>query len=396
MSEAVLRSPPTGGQTLRPVVAAFLLFGLFWGAWTVSAADVESTLGLSHGGFGLLFSVALAAAAVTNAIGGAIAERHGTSRLLAAGLVAWGSASLLAAFVPGRMWFAMALVGVLAFGGLVDVAMNVAATAGLAGAPGRLVRFHGLFNLGAGVGAGAAGLLLARQLSWRWVWVTVGVAAVATAVWTARTPLPAGTAGERMPFTGALRLLRRERIVVLAVAFAVASMVEGGVELWGVLFLRTHMPSGLAVGATSAVIGYFVAATARAVFGPVAGRRGPAHGVAVGAGSAAIGSVLLATASPGWLAGAGLVLAAGGVSMCWPLLLAHASAGRTRPAAVVGGMTSVGYLGFVAGPAIVGGLAEGVGLRTGLFVLAAAAMFVALVPAVVRPRVGAGEASRPL
>src|SRR5204862_3869788 len=142
---------------------------------------------------------------------------------------------------------------------------------------------------------------------------------------------------------------------LVAIAFAVGAMVEGGVDLWGVLFLRTNLSCGRRVGASSAVAGYLVAAGARAFLGPAAGRRGARRGVLYGGGTAAAGALILVASRTPLLAGLGLVLAAGGVSMCWPLLLAVASAGRERPGAVVGAVSSIGYVGFVVGPSIVGG-----------------------------------------
>jgi MFS family permease len=161
-------------------------------------------------------------------------------------------------------------------------------------------------------------------------------------------------------------------------------MVEGGIDLWGVLFLRTRFPSTLAVAVTSAVIAYLIAASARVLLGPAAGRRGAAQGVALGAGAATVGIVMLAIAPGPWFKGAGLVIAAGGISMCWPLLLAHATAGRARPGAVVGSVSAVGYIGFFAGPTIVGWLASATSLQGGLLLLAAAAVFVAIAPNVRR------------
>ena len=363
--------------TLRPVGAAFLVFGVFWGAWAVSAAELEDELGVSHGGFGLLLSVALAGAAFTNAVGGALAERHGTRAVLAAALAAWGGLLAVgAAGARGAALLGAAIVGVVAVGGLVDVVMNVAATAGLGDRPGRFVRFHARFNAGAAVGALTAGIVLGRGAGWRWAWALVGAGALAVAAWCAGSELPAGSAGERVPVTGALARLRRERLLLVAVAFAVAGMVEGGVELWGVLFLRRELASGLLVGTAGAVTAYTVAGLARVLLGPAAGGRGAARGVVLGAGTAAAGLVLVAVAPVAGLAAAGLVLAAGGISLCWPLLLAHASTGRARPGSVIGAVSGVGYLGFVLGPALVGGLAGLAGLRAGLLLLAGAAVFV--------------------
>ncbi len=364
------------------MAATFVVFGTFWGAWAVAAADVEDSLGLSHGGFGLLLSVALAGAVASNAAGGALAERHGTAPVLAAALAAWAALLLLAAVCLPDIPFALLLVLAIGLGGVVDVVMNVAATAGLAGSPGALVRFHATFNVGAAVGAAVTGLLLAADVSWRWAWLAIGLAALGIAARLRTADLPAGDAGEHIPITGALTVLRREGLLLVAAAFAVGSLVEGGVELWGVLFLRTTLPSGLAVSAISAVTAYAVAATTRSVLGPVAGRRGPTVGVAAGAGTAVAGILLLALASTGPLAGLGLVMAAGGISLCWPLLLSLASADRPRPGAVVGAVTAVGYTGFVVGPTVVGALAAGLGLQAGLVLLAAFAAFVAVAPVV--------------
>jgi hypothetical protein len=376
---------------LRPVAAAFVVFGTFWGSWAVAAADIEDSLGLSHGGFGALLSVALAGAVAANAVGGALAERRGTAPVLAASVAGWGGLLVLAAALRPAAPFAVLLVVAVGLGGVVDVVMNVAATAGLAGRPGALVRFHAFFNAGAAVGAAVTGLLVANDASWRWAWLAAGLVCLVIAARLRRASLPAGGAGEHVPLTGAYSLLRREGLLLVATAFAVSSLVEGGVELWGVLFLRTTLPSGLAVGAVSAVVAYSVAATARSVLGPVAGRRGPVAGVAAGAGTAVVGILLLALASTGPLAGAGLVLAAGGISLCWPLLLALASADRARPGPVVGAVTAVGYTGFVVGPTVVGAMAAGLGLRAGLALLAAFAAFVATVPALAGAVVGKGH-----
>ncbi len=365
---------------LLPVAASFALFGLFWGGFAVAVADLQVDLGRSHGGLGTLLSLALAGAAVANAVGGALTERWGTSTVLSRALGTWAVLLVVAALSGHPLALAVALVVVVTLGGLVDTAMNVAATARLARRPGALVRFHALFNTGAAAGAGGMGLAVAAGASWRWWWVGVAVAAVPVAVWAARTALPATGAGGRVPLHGAVTLLRRRGLLLVALAFAAGSMVEGGIDLWGVLFLRTHFAEGLALGATSAAFAYTVAALTRVVLGPVASRRGAGRGVAAGATAAAAGFVLLAVSPGPVTAGAGLVLAAGGISLCWPLLLAHASQGASRPAAVVGGMLSIGYLGFVVGPVLIGWVSAAGGLVAGLVLLAGASAFVATSP----------------
>jgi MFS family permease len=352
------------------------------GSWAVSAADVERELGVSHGTFGLLLSAGLAGGGLVNLFGGALAERHGTGRVLGVALSAWSAAVLATALVQPAGAMAVLIVLTFSIGGLVDLVMNVAATAALAERPGTLVRFHAFFNAGGAIGALGAGLLIANGLSWRWSWAGASVLGFALAVVAFRSTLPAGEAGEDVPMGGAVKLLRAEHLLLIAIAFALGAMVEGGIDLWGVLFLRTHFPEGLALAVTSAVAAYSIAALARVFIGPIAGRRSAAHGIAVGAGAAACGVLLLTIAPGDVLPGVGLVISAAGVSMCWPLLMAHAGAGRERPGAVVGGLAAFGYTGLFLGPTIVGWVAAAGGLRAGLLLLAFAAVFVAAAPTI--------------
>ena len=63
------------------------------------------------------------------------------------------------------------------------------------------------------------------------------------------TELPASGAGERRSLTTAVRVVWRERLMVVALAFAVGAMVEGGIETWGVLSLHERVGSGIVLGA---------------------------------------------------------------------------------------------------------------------------------------------------
>ena len=382
---------------LRPIAWVFLLFGAFWGGWAVAATDVERALHLSTGGFGLLLSLALIGGASSNAVGGSLCERFGTGRVLTASLFAWATLLVAGAATREPVVLGALIVAMVGAAGLVDIAINVAATAALVDRPGELVAFHSRFNVGAAAGAGLAGVLLAVGGSWRWLWVGAAAVALCLGVVCRSAQLPAGEPGEHVPKGGAFSLLRRERLLLLAGTFALAAMVEGGIELWGVLFLRTQLASGLLLGAGGAVLGYSIAAVARFTLGPTVGARGSRRGVMIGAGTAALGMTVLATAPKAAVAAIGLVLAAGGISMCWPLLVAQAGASRPGggigAGTVVGAVSAVGYLGLVIGPAVVGWVAEAVGLRFALGLLAAAALVVAMLPA--RARVFAPSAANP-
>jgi MFS family permease len=73
-----------------------------------------------------------------------------------------------------------------------------------------------------------------------------------------------------------------------------------------------------------------------------------------------------------------------GISVVWPLLLADVNNEARHPALAIGGVTACGYLGMVAGPALVAAITALFDLQVALLVLAGIALFVAVVPAHVR------------
>jgi MFS family permease len=380
--------------TLRPVVGAFVVFGSFAGAWAVAVLDVERSFGLSDAGLGGILALGIVLAAVLNAVGGALTDRWGSSLALARSLAIWGFLLAGVAAAPAVGVFAVAFTLAMAAGGFVDVVMNVVAAAALSDRPGRLVRFHGLFNLGALLGAAATGLVLELGASWRVVWLGIAVIGLGLALAARRAPLPSGPPVDHPSLWRALAGLRHEGLVVLAVVFAASAMVEGGIATWGVLYLRAHLDVGVVAGVGAYVAGQALATVTRIGAGPAVGRLGIRRGIALGGGLAALGITLEALAADAATGIVGLALACVGISVVWPLLIADVNNEARHPALAIGGVTAAGYLGMVAGPPIVGVLSGVFDLATGLLVLAAAALFVAVTPAHVRRGAGADAPRR--
>lgn len=353
---------------------------MFMGAWTVATPEVEAALGGGPTRLGVVLSAALVVAALFNTVGGTVAERRGTTAALRWSLSAWALALAVGSVLPAAGGVAVGIVVVLALGGSVDVVANVAATAGLADRPGRLVRLHAVFNLGGAAGTLVVGVLLGLTgaVGWRWAWALTAVVVVVLVATTAGVQLPAGHAGSEVRLSDGLRELRAQRLVPVAVAFALAAVVEGGVNTWGVLQLRGQLDAGLLVGTGGALAGYLVAVAARLSVSRIATADAARRAVIGGSVLAAAGLVVLATVRSPLPAAAGLVLAAGGVSVCWPLLMSEVGRGRERPGVLVGAVTTFGYLGSVVGPGLVGSVAGAAGVSAGLLVLAAAAATVAV------------------
>ena len=106
----------------------------------------------------------------------------------------------------------------------------------------------------------------------------------------------------------------------------------------------------------------------------------------VGAALAGVGSALAALAPSATIALAGIVIAGAGCSVCAPTIVSVAgrAAGPHERATVVGSLTTLMYLGFLVGPAAVGGLAALATLRSSLGAIAALAFVLSVLFALVR------------
>ena len=367
---------------MGPVVAAFVTFGLFWGSWAVMVFNIQRTFALSDAGLGVLLAVAIALAGISSAVMAHLANRVGARRLLWIALLAWSGLLVVMSAVQQKWAFVGSLVLVEIAGGSIDTAMNAEATHRFNGRPSALLRFHALFNCGAIAGAAAAGLLLHAGVSWRWIWPGVAVVALAVGLWTLSLgPEPAPDASSSSAHVTArvhpVRRIRRDGLLLLLAVFALAEVTEGGVDTWGVLYLRNHLATGVLLGAGAYVVGQLVAATTRSAGSTVAGRLSVRHTLVVG-GCVAGGGILLESLSPlSGVAALGLALGAGGASLFWPLVMSTVSRLASQVVSAVGTFTAAGYIGWVAGAPVVGWVSQAFGPQHGLQVLAVAALAVA-------------------
>ena len=362
----------------------FVLFGGFWGTWAVAALDIQRFLGLSDGGLGLLVASTVLGTSVANVVGGAVVERRGAPRAMVGSLLVWGVLAVAVAAVPRPGAWMVAFLAVVAAGGALDVVLNVASTSALHDRPGRLLRVHASYNVGTIAGATVSGVALAAVGSWRWSFLLMGIGSLVLAarIHAGAVAIPEVSSGEHSSLRDAAAELRRSRLVGLATVFALGAMVEGGIGTFGVLYLRDRLDVAVLAGAGAYVAGQALATTTRYALGAerAGAHLGGTRPARLGLGLAAAGlGIEVATEIPA-VAALGLAVASIGVATYWPLLSAVATRASERPGLAVGGMSAAGYLGFLAGPPIVGAIAEGAGLRAGVLVLAAAGAAAAAIP----------------
>jgi MFS family permease len=127
--------------------------------------------------------------------------------------------------------------------------------------------------------------------------------------------------------------------------------------------------------------------------GPIVDRLGRVRTIRVTTAIGVLGMVLFILAGNRWVVLLGVLLWAVGVSMGFPLGMSAAAESGPDPAARVSVVASVGYFANLAGPPVIGVLAQSAGLLPALWLLVA--LFIAAFAAAssFRPRPAPGATS---
>ena len=356
----------------------FILCGTLMGTWVVHIPAIEERLGISHATLGGLLVLLGLGAFTGMQVAGRLSDRLGARIVVpAAGVLA--SASLVLPGLPREPWTLAGALLVFGFcNGCLDVSMNAHAVH-VEKAYGRPVMsaFHSTFSVGGvlaalvGAATASAGLSPAAGMA------AVGSLGIVTALVSARALLPAAPTGadtdpveQTEHATGARRHSAGGRIWLLAALALMVMLCEGAANDWSALHLKDVFgapasTAAFAYGtfAATMTIGRLLADRLVARFGSMAILR-------YGAATAAVG-IMIAAVSPWiWAAFAGWALFGLGLSGCVPQLFS--AAGRADPSAAganVSRVAGLGYVGMLAGPAVIGWLTHLVALNHAFLLL---------------------------
>jgi MFS family permease len=376
----------------RTAYASFAVFGAIWGAWGASLPAIRDQAGLTAGELGTALLFVGAGALPAMLLAGRAVDRWG-SRATALLLVLLGGVGVATvAAAHGLISLAVALAVLGASSGAADVAINTGAGAAQHAHGGAVIaRAHAAFSAAVVVASLLTGVLLGAELPVVTPFLAVAAAAIAAAVAVTRAGDGSGAPGERAP-RGGLVSLRAARVplaplLAIGALGALAFAVENAHQSWSALYLRDELGAGAATAAAGPAIFAGAVAITRFAAGPVSARR-PALLIVAGSALAAAGTGLVAVASTLGVALASLVLAAAGTAVLFPTLLVVLTArvpDRVRGTAT-SAVTTVAYLGFLAGPPYFGAWADGVGLPGAMLAVAGLALALAALAAAT-PRV---------
>lgn len=394
---------PAASRARTAVYAAFVLNGFAFASWASRIPSVRDTLDLSAGRLSLLLLALSLGSVLAMPLAGAVVLRIGRARtvLAGAGAVAAGM-SLAALAVDGLHSLPLAALGLFVQGAGTaswDVAMNVEGTVVERRLDRAIMsRFHAGYSFGTVVAAGLAVLLVRAGLP---TWAQLGATAVlalAGAAVLVRSFLPDAAPEEDAPAGIPLRRAWTEpRTLLIGVMVLGMAFVEGTANDW----LAEGLVEGHGVTHDVGVAGFAVFVTAMTLgrlAGPVVLARVPrVLALRVCAGLAVVGILLFVHAPGVPLAVAGAVLWGVGAALGFPLGMTAAADEEVNAAVRVSVVSSVGYGAFLAGPPLLGFLADRVGVLDAVTAAAVLAALSLVVAGAARPHhagVALGAANR--
>jgi MFS family permease len=361
------------------VASLFGALGFSYGTWTSRLPAIKANLGLSNSqvsvvllfaALGAIFSFPVTAAALHKL--GSRGASLLAAVLLAVGLVGFGLAPnwVLACGV-------MCVYGVLA--STLDVAMNAQGVE-VERATGQPVmsRLHAAFSLGTMAGAFFAFCITYFSTSVPLHFVVAALVVLAAAL------LPrAGLIADAKPIEGGTRsfaLPRGAALLIGAMAF-LGMIVEGSMVDWSTLYLKERVDASQHA-ATLGIVSLQGAMLVTRWFGDRARVRWGARKLLFG-GSLLAGLSLAAALLIGGIVPTLVAFGLFGIGVATVSPCVYAAGAREGGVALAAVMT-LGSLGFLVGPLVIGAVAQSTNLSWGMAVVAAAAVALALLSRRVR------------
>ena len=357
------------------ISAVFFVCGLIFAVWASRIPAIKEGLGLNVGEFGLVLLGMPIGLVVSMQITGWGIARFGSRRVNTLASVAYCLVLPFLALAPNGWVLALVL---FAFGftqAAMDISMN-AQVVELAKSYSKPIMssFHAVFSLGGLIGAGLGSLAAAYSVApLPFFTLMTGVSLLVVLVsfrYLLVTALEPGGVHFAWP---------KGVLLGLGLILFCTGLGEGAMVDWAAVYMRQVMGSSEAIAAlafsvfsVSMVIGRLSGDWFTHRFGPV--RLARASGIV-----AIVGLLVLVFATQPWLALLGFLLTGFGFCSLFPLVFS--AAGKVKginPGVALASVATLGYLGFLSGPPVIGLIGHAYSLTVSFAILAVLMLIIPL------------------
>ena len=363
-----MRKKEIGMREVHAARAFFFIGGFGTATWAPLVPLLRERLMVGDDVLGMLLLCIGVGSLLTMPLSGALAMRLGCRRVVMTASILFAAILLLVSCVDA---LSLAVPIVLIFGavmGCIDVVVNIVAVLVEKGIGRRIMSgMHAFWSLGGFAGAGLYGVWvgLLGLTPFQSTAIAAGLILLLTAVF-GRHLIPYGGGG------GALLALPRGIIVFVGMTAFIAFLSEGAVMDWGGVYLTTVRGMDLALAGTGYSVFSAAMLTMRFLGDRVVQRIGTLL-VAVGGALLAFGGILLVMFAPvDALLYVGFFAIGIGSANIVPVFFSLMGRQNVMPvSAAVSAVSTMGYLGILAGPAAIGFVSSLTTLQTAFAMLAA-------------------------
>ena len=357
------------GEREAYATRAFFFIGGFGSAsWAPLVPLLRARLAIGDDVLGLLLLCIGIGSLATMPLSGALAARLGCRRVLMVTGMLFACA-LLAVTLVDSLWIAVPII--LAFGalmGCIDVVINIAAVIVEKGIGRRIMSgMHAFWSLGGFVGAGLYGVWVGvlGLTAFQSTAIAAGIV-LALTVGFGRNLIPYGGGG------GSLVALPRGIVVFVGITAFIAFLSEGAVMDWSGVYLTAVRGMDLALAGVGFSVFSAAMLTMRFLGDRVVQRIGQRPVAVGGALLTFLGILLVMFAPVDALLYAGFFAIGIGSANIVPVFFSLMGRQNVMPiGTAVSAVSTMGYLGILAGPAAIGFVSSATNLQTAFGMLAA-------------------------
>ncbi|HEU5366687.1 MAG TPA: MFS transporter [Hanamia sp.] len=340
----------------------FFIAGLTFSTWASRIPAIQAELHLSDAGLGgVLF--ALPAGLMTSLpVSGWLVSRFGSRPMVIIGSVFYPLILLLLASSTSVLQLVLSLFSFGIMGNLINIAMNTQAV-GVETLYGRSVMasFHGLWSLAGFTGAVTGAFFVSRDLSPMIHFTMVAVAAVILVLVSYKFTLPHDIGHRQRQKV----FVKPDKKILLLGMIAFCCLVnEGAMSDWSGVYFKTVVKAPASIITLGYVAFTSTMALGRFVGDSLVTKFGAKRMLQI-SGSVITSGLLIAVIFPFLpTATAGFFLVGFGVSSVVPIVYGLAGKSTTMSAgAALAAVSTIGFLGFLIGPPLIGFIAQTISLR---------------------------------
>lgn len=357
--------------------ALFFVGGFGCASWAPMVPMLKARLALTEDVLGMLLLCVGIGSLLTMPLSGAAAGKWGCRRVLVTTGIFYGMVLVLLSMVQSVYMLVPLVLLLGALMGTVDVVVNVLAVIVEKKSGKRLMSgMHAFWSIGGFAGAGIFSVWLSAGLNhFQAALIAWGIILVLLAVF---RPHLMTTGGEKRD--GSILVIPRGIVIFIGMVAFVSFLVEGAVMDWGGVFLTSVKHFDMSMAGVGFTVFSAAMLIMRLTGDWVVNRLGGGVVTIGGAVLAGAGFVLLIAAPVAWLLYVGFFIIGIGSANIVPVFYSLMGKQKVMPVnQAVSAVSTLGYLGILMGPAVIGFVANSTSLYVSFGLLGALAFSQAVI-----------------